>query len=195
MSIIGLAVTLGALRADADEVAGSIVDVLRVGLLENPAGAIEEVGSLRDRCNVALREGRATASAMVDIALHPGVDGGSPAVEYGGSVSDADCNGDVSELYVVQDEGSIEMGARCAVEDEGRGVGDDGIDNGLCTDTLGTPFLGASLSLRDRNTNLARCCEIYRLPGVSFQTNLGVVDGDALKRPSPVPNGVNLNGG
>lgn len=156
LGIVGLAVSLRALRADANEVADSIVDVLRVCLLEDASGAVEENRALLDRGNVVLLEHRGAVRALEDVALGPRVDCGGAAGEHGRAVRDADGDRDVGELDVVQDERAVEAGARSAVADEDRGVGDDGVDDSLSADTLSAALLGAGLTLGDVNTNLQR---------------------------------------
>lgn len=69
------------MRPDADEVAGSVSGVLRVGLADDAASAIEQDTGLLDGANVALSESWGLTGAMVHIALSPGVDVGSTASE------------------------------------------------------------------------------------------------------------------
>ena len=72
---------LSTVRPDADEVAGSVSGVLRVGFADDAASAIEQDTGLGDGGNVALSEGGGTARAVVDVTLGPRVDGGGTACE------------------------------------------------------------------------------------------------------------------
>lgn len=103
LGIVGLAVTLGTLRADADEVGRGVVDVLRVAASDNLAVAVKQDRCLLDGRDGTLGEGRVAVGAVVDIALRPGVDGQSAAGEDGGAVQNADGDWDVGQLDVVED--------------------------------------------------------------------------------------------
>ena len=153
-SVVGLPVTLSTLGTDADEVADSIVGVLGMAFLENTSGAVEKWRSLLDGSDAALSEGPSGVGALEDVALNPRVDSDGATGKNGCAVLDADGNGDVVELDVVEDDGSVEMVAWRAVSDEDRRICYDCVDDSLRANTLSATFLGASLTLRNVNTDL-----------------------------------------
>ena len=90
--------------AHAHEVARSVVDVLRVSLLEDATRVVEEHRRLLDRWDDAQSEGRGTVCAVVDVAHRPTVDRLRASWKESGTVKDADGSGDVRELDVIEDE-------------------------------------------------------------------------------------------
>jgi hypothetical protein len=89
------------------------------------------------------------------------------------TILDTDSDRYVSELDVVEDDGALKVTiARTAALNEGRGVGNDRVDDCLCADTLRTGVGGATL--RQGKANFA---VVYRNP---------------LEGPAPVPNSVDL---
>ena len=176
LGIIGDTVTLGTLGADADEVGRRVVDVLRVSLLEDTSSRVQEVAGLLDRSNVSGGVGRGSVGAVVDVTHGPGVDGEGSTVSEGGSAVDADGDRDVRELDVVEDDRAVELAVRVlAHAHEDGGVGDNGVDDGDSLDTLVAGWVDAA--------------------GVGegdVDTDLGVVDGDALEGEAPVPDDVDL---
>ncbi|CAG9937310.1 unnamed protein product [Clonostachys rosea f. rosea IK726] len=162
--IISLAVTLGTLGLDGDELGGINISVLGLAADENTTGVVKENSGLGGSGLGGLDglTGATSVGASLDEGgnlLVAGEDGGASSAV---GDSDRDIAGEVG---VVNDEGSVGTGLGRVVEglDSDRSVGEDTILNNDCADGLG-------VATRSQ-----------------VKTNTAVLDGESVVVPDPVP--------
>lgn len=167
----------------ADELVYREVRILRVRLSEYPPRAVEQAARLRRRAERALCKLQIRVRVREHVALQPVRDRRRPAVEHGLPADDADRDGDVGELDVVEDERAGEFAvARSGAADEDGSVGDDGVDDGFGSDGLSRLRQAACRQI-ESDLNRKRLSQ-NREARVCSKVYLAVIDGDALECPS-----------
>ena len=137
LGVVCLPVTFGTVVLDADKLMNRIILILRVAFLENLAGSIDQALWFDNRRDCALSKLSLGARSRVDVALAPGVNGGIATGQDGSAIGSSDCNGNISELDVIEDERPSKGAMRSIrITDENGRVFYRGIYDCFCTNSL-----------------------------------------------------------
>ena len=113
-----------------------------MSLAEHPPSAIQDSCRLVRGRDTRLREHAIRVRARELVALHPHLNRRGTATENGLTTSNTNCDGDIVEPDVVEDEGACEFAvARLRGTHEDGRVCDNGVDDSFSSDSLKVRYL------------------------------------------------------
>jgi len=131
-SIIRVTVARCTLALHADNLANGVVYVLGMGFPKYSTRSIQQRGRLVRNYNVTLRKSCCAACPRENISLSPGRNCRSAAGQDSGSPVDTNCDGDIVQLDVIQDQRAAKFPVACGRRTNKNGsIGDDSIDDGF----------------------------------------------------------------
>ena len=139
VSIVSLSVTLRAMISDANKLVGRIIGILGMHLAKDSALVIKQHRGFVSGVDIPLSVDANGIDIPVNVSLAPGLDvfrGSWAALKYDLALDGSDSDIDVTELCVIDDDGSGKSSVESGGLNEDRSVFHDGVDDTFAFDLM-----------------------------------------------------------